>query len=46
MFSFFIYKEEKTMTWMYVDELEREYRNDLKDVRRRLEELKNRRDIY
>ena len=34
------------MTWMYVDELEREYRNDLKDVRRRLEELKNRRDIY
>ncbi|MGL5684401.1 MAG: hypothetical protein ACRCXQ_01245, partial [Vagococcus fluvialis] len=32
------------MTWKYADELEREYRNDLKGIRRRLEELKNRRD--
>ena len=32
------------MTWKYADELEREYRNDLKGVKRRLEELKNRRD--
>lgn len=32
------------MTWKYADELEQEYRNDLKAVRRRLEELKNRRD--
>lgn len=29
------------MTWKYADELEKEYRNDLKSVRCRLEELKN-----
>lgn len=32
------------MAWKYADELEQEYRNDLEGVKRRLEELKSRRD--